>query len=268
MEITNKSNRQGRNLLAYAQMNGLELLRTGDLEKPLGINAKQERELFSRMSRRGLIIRLLRGAYLVPMTMPPGGIFAASEYKIISQLMKSVGGRYQICGPNAFNYYGFSEQLPNRTYVYNNKFSGDRKIGGLQFTFIKLQDRRLGGEIRRKMPEGMEVMMSGKARTLIDALDDYDRFCTIPQAYKWILDEIKKDAVLLPELCTVAEKYARQGTLRRLGWLLSEKAGEEKIAERLLKRLTSKKTVFALLPGLPMKGSINSKWGIMTNGRF
>jgi len=49
-------------------------------------------------------------------------------------------GRYEICGPNAFNRYGFSDQVPNRAYAYNNRLSGERTIGAISQTLIKVSD--------------------------------------------------------------------------------------------------------------------------------
>jgi len=53
-------------LLAYAQLRKVRELRTGDLTRPLGITAKQERELYSRLARAGLIAQVRRGLYLIP----------------------------------------------------------------------------------------------------------------------------------------------------------------------------------------------------------
>jgi predicted transcriptional regulator of viral defense system len=99
---------------AYTQMRKKTLVRTGELTGALGINPKQERELFSRMARAGLIIRLKRGVYLVPPRLPPGGRFGVDEYLILEKFMEVLKGRYQINGPGALNYYGFSDQIPNR----------------------------------------------------------------------------------------------------------------------------------------------------------
>lgn len=41
--------------LAYVQMRNLRSVRSGELTDPLRITAKQERELLSRMARKGLI---------------------------------------------------------------------------------------------------------------------------------------------------------------------------------------------------------------------
>jgi len=59
--------------------------------------------------------------------------------------MSDVDGAYQICGPNAFNRYGFIDQIPIRTYAYNNRISGNRIVGTVALTLIKVSDDRLGG---------------------------------------------------------------------------------------------------------------------------
>jgi hypothetical protein len=58
---------QEAQLLAYLQLRKLRTVRTGDLTGPLQITREQERELFRRMSRGGLIARV-RPAYLSEAT--------------------------------------------------------------------------------------------------------------------------------------------------------------------------------------------------------
>ena len=131
-------------LLAYAQMRGWTTVRTGDLRKPLRLSADQERKLFSRLARAGMIARVWRGLYLVPPRLPLGGKWSPDEGLALATLMAARGGRYQICGLNAFNRYGFDEQMPNRVYAYNNRLWGDRRIGSVSLTLIKVADARLG----------------------------------------------------------------------------------------------------------------------------
>jgi predicted transcriptional regulator of viral defense system len=61
-----KLGQQETRLLAYLQLRKLRTVRTGDLTGPLQITRDQERELFRRMSRGGLIARVRPGLYLVP----------------------------------------------------------------------------------------------------------------------------------------------------------------------------------------------------------
>jgi len=53
-------------LLAYAQLRKKEFISSGEIAAALDINAEQEWKLLNRMATSGLIIRLKRGAYLVP----------------------------------------------------------------------------------------------------------------------------------------------------------------------------------------------------------
>ena len=46
--------------------------------------------------------------------------------------MRDARGRYQMCGPNTFNMYGLDDQVPVRVYAYNNRISGERRIGSVE----------------------------------------------------------------------------------------------------------------------------------------
>jgi predicted transcriptional regulator of viral defense system len=250
---------------AYAQMRKKVLVRTGELTDVLGINPKQERELLSRMSRKGLITRLKRGVYLVPPRVPPGGTYGVDEYLILEKLMEVLKGRYQISGPNAFNYYGFSEQIPNRVYVYNNRIYGDRTIGSRQFSFIKTDDSRLGDTIALKTGTGSKGIMASKTRALLDAVYDWSRFNTIPKAYQWIAEEMKKDKHFVKDLVKMAVKYGNQGTCRRLGYLFRNLDVDRKYLNSLRRKLRPSKSLFPWVPTGPARGSVNKDWGLIIN---
>src|SRR5712692_7247439 len=101
-------------LFALAQLRGNPTLYTGDLVRDLGITAGQEKKLFTRLAAARMIARVRRGMYLVPLKLPLGGVWTPGEGKALNALMQDKEGKYQICGPNAFNRYGYDEQVPNR----------------------------------------------------------------------------------------------------------------------------------------------------------
>src|ERR1035438_6773135 len=120
---------------AYAQMRKLRTVRSGDLTASvLRLKPNQERKLLSRLSRGGLIARVRQGLYLVPPRLPLGGAWTPNEAEALNALMQDAKGRYQICGANTFNRYGFDDQIPNRVYAYNNRISGRRKIRSEEHT--------------------------------------------------------------------------------------------------------------------------------------
>lgn len=78
-------------------------------------------------------MRLKRGVYLVPPRIPAGDKYSPGVALILKKLMEEEQGKYQICGPTAFNYYGFDDQIPSVTCLYNNRISGKRSTGNLAF---------------------------------------------------------------------------------------------------------------------------------------
>ena len=171
----------------------------------------------SRLARKGLIARVRPGLYLVPPRLPPGGRWSPGEFLALSTLMNDRGGRYQVSGPSTFYRYGWTDQVPNRLYAYNNRISGDRQIGPVAMTLIKVADDRLGGTEVVRTPDGIDVIYASKARSLVDAVYDWSRFGSLPQAFDWIRREVKKDDAFAAELVRTTIQFGNQGTIRRMG---------------------------------------------------
>jgi predicted transcriptional regulator of viral defense system len=254
-----------RQLFAYAQMRGLRTLRTGDLTKALGISTRQESKLFTRLSKAGMIAQVRRGLYLVPERLPLGGRWSPDEGLALSTLFDAQDGRYQICGPNAFNRYGFDEQIPTRVYVYNNREWGDRRIGSVALILIKVADKRLGDTEIVQTAEGSKSIYSSRVRTLLDAVYDWSRFDTLPRAYEWIRKELKAKRVTPAELVAVTLKYGDVGTIRRMGALLERESAAPALLRRLEKALPKTSSLIPWIPTKPKRGTVNRRWGVVIN---
>ena len=256
-----------RQLFAYTQLRKLQVLRTGDLVGALGLSDKQERELLSRLSRAGLIARARRGLYLVPPRLPLGAKWSPDEILALNTLMADQGGRYQICGPNAFNRYGFDEQIPNRVYAYNNRLSEESEIGSIALTLIKVSDVRLGGVETVLTTDGLTAVYATRARTLVDAVYDWSRFNTLPRAYDWIRNDLASGRVGLEELIVMTVAYGNQGTMRRIGALLELEQGHLPTLIRLEKKLKRSTSLIPWIPVYPKRGRTNQRWGVVLNGQ-
>lgn len=251
---------------AYTQMRKLRLVRTGDLvHSVLRLNADQERKLLSRLCGGGLIARVRQGLYLVPLQLPLGGVWTPDEAMALNALMEDQSGRYQICGPNAFNRYGFDEQIPNRLYAYNNRLSGDRKIGTVQLTLIKVADKRLGGTEVVTTPSGEKAVYSSRARSLVDAVYDWSRFNGVPRAYGWIINELAEERVTASELINVTLGYGDTGTVRRIGALLEREGTKKSLLRKLEQSLKPTTSLIPWIPSQPKRGTLNRRWGVVFN---
>lgn len=253
-------------LLAFSQMRGSATVRSEEIIEALGLNAAQTRELLSRMSRRGLIARVRRGLYLVPPRLPPGGKWTPSEFLSLDTLIKDRGGHYQICGPSAFLRYGFDEQVPNRVYAYNNILSGQRKIGSASLTLIKVDQSRLGDTDTFTTPQGIKVLYSSRARTLVDAVYDWSRFGSLPRAFDWIRAELKRDPKAAKLITSAAIRFSNLSTLRRLGKLFELEGVEESLLGKIERELPKTSAEIPWCPTRAKRGTIDRRWGVVFNG--
>jgi len=254
--------------LAYAQMRKLRTVRPGDLPRTmLRLTADQERKLLSRLSRKRMIARVRRGLYLIPPRLPLGGAWTPDEILAINTLIEDRDGRYQICGPNAFNRYGYDEQVPNRIYAYNNRISGERVIGAVHLTLIKVADERLGETEEQKTADGETAVHSSRARTLLDAVYDWSRFGSLPRAYDWIRADLRAGRVRPVELVRITLRYGDVGAIRRIGALLEREGVDDRQLRKLAQDLRTPKNPIPWIPGRARRGAIDRRWGVVWNDR-
>lgn len=257
--------KQETQLLAYLQMRKTQTVKAGELTKPLQLSPEQESKLFSRMARGGLIARVRNGLYLVPAQLPLGGAWSPDEILALNTLMEDRGGRYQICGPNAFSRYGFDEQIPTRVYAYNNRISGERTIGAVSLSLIKVADGRLGDTEEVRTQEGRPAVYSSRVRTLVDAVYDWSRFNSLPRAYDWIRSDLAAARVTAAELTRVTLRYGDKGMIRRIGLLLERQGSAAGLLRKLEGALEPSTGLIPWIPGKPKRGTISRRWGVVVN---
>ena len=254
-----------RQLFAYAQMRKLRALRTRDLTGPLGISGKQERELLNRLAKAGMIAQVRRGLYLVPPRLPLGGKWSPEEALVLDTLMDDRQGRYQVCGPNAFNRYGFDEQIPTRVYAYNNRISGERTVGAVALTLIKVAAKRLGDTEQVRTADGLTAVYSSRVRTLVDAVYDWSRFNSLPRAFGWVRAELDAGRVVAADLVRNTLRYGDVGTIRRMGALLDRAGVAAALLRKLERALEPSSSLIAWNPVRPKRGTLDRRWGVVWN---
>ena len=254
-----------RRLFAYLQLRSKTTVRTGELTGPLRLSPLQERNLLSRLARAGWIARVQRGFYLAPDKLPLGGLWSPDEAQALNALMAVRGGRYQICGLSAFNRYGFTEQVPNRTIAYNNRISGERTVGAISLILVKVADRRLGAIERVRMSSGAVARCSSRARSLVDAVYDWASFDTLPRAFDWIRAELRRGRVDAEHLVKLTLRYGDVGTIRRVGGLLERLRVGQRLLLELERALKPSSSVIPWIPTRPKRGRIDRRWGVVWN---
>lgn len=257
--------RQETQMLAYLQMRKQRIVRTGELTGPLELTRAQERELFRRMARGSLIARVRPGLYLVPQQLPLGGSWSPDEASVLNAMLEDRGGRYQICGPNAFNRYGLDDQIPTRVYAYNNRISGARSVGSVALTLIKVADERLGDTEEVAAASGLPAVYSSRVRTLVDAVYDWSRFNSLPRGFGWIRTELKTGRIRLADLVRVTLRYGDVSAIRRIGALLNREGVSPVLVRKLKGALKPTTGLIPWIPTRPKRGAVDRDWGVVWN---
>lgn len=253
---------------SWTQNRSIVTVKTGDLVKALLLTVRQEASLLSRMAMKRLIVAIKRGLYLVPRTIPAGGVFSPSPYLIIDTLMKDVRATgYQISGLTVFNSYGLDTQIPNQLDIYNDKLSGMRTIARQKYRFIKVLPRRLGftQNYQVKEREGeLTVEFSSLPRAVFDSIYDFEKYGTMPKAYCWLKERIN-DRAFIKEFLAVLLKLANVATLKRVGYVLEEAGGKKSVLDDIQRKIPKKLAFIPLDPTKKARGKINAKWGVIIN---
>jgi predicted transcriptional regulator of viral defense system len=261
--------------MALVQNRQMQQIRTGDLVRLLGTTARQERKVLSGMARSGLAARVRRGLYLFPEALPLGGLWSPGEGLALTTLMKDRAGKFQICGPNAFHRYGWDEQVPNRLYAYNDRISGDRSVGRVELTLIRVTAGRLGDTETVTTPEKIDLIYSSRARSLVDAVYDWSRFNSLPRAFGWIRNDLAESRISTADLVDAALNFGNQGTIRRIGYFLAELSGQQRtlaqhipalLIMRLERALRPSSSTISWIPTISKRGQVNKRWGVVVNG--
>lgn len=246
-------------LLSWAQMRGVQRATSAEITKALRLDRDQCRRLLDRMNRKGMLVQLQRGLYLIPAKLPPGGKWTPPPAVILRNLFEAKNGDWQETGPSAFHFHGLTDQIPNTTTVYNTRYSSRTKIAGLGIEMIKVAPARLG---LASDESGRRVGTLG--RVVMDAVFDFARFGTLPKAYRWIRER-KDDEVFLKDLVQSAIKHGDAPTRRRIGCVLEMLGADAKRIKTLKKSIPPFRSFIPLAPSDSRQGITDKTWGIILN---
>lgn len=237
-------------------MNDLELVKklektkltvfsTQQLSVFLGMNTTSTVVRLNRLVKKGVLLRLIRGKYVLPSSdvlALASNIYSPSYASLYS----------------AFEHYGTTTQSPRIIDVINTTTSKTLTIslekGKFDLRFIKTNPTLMFGYMKINQ-NGKEIIIAEKEKAIIDGLLFPD-YVPLDELLLCILSGIDHKKII-----EYAKKTRRQTVLKRLGYLLS-KAGI-KISNKQFPSLSS--TYIALDPNLPRRGRYDKKWRVIIN---
>lgn len=268
---TPRNSNQQYKAFAYAERKADDepccVLSSTELERVLGINKKQTARLFTRLVKDGRIQQLQRGVYLFPGRLPPGKKWKPSPYLALAHYMNWKKATWQISGLDALSRHGFTTQIPQSLFVYNDVYSGEKEVGGSQFIFVKVPKTKLGHIVTFSIPGSqLKLIYSSKARVVFDMFFEQARVKMLGLAINAVRLS-QNDKSFLNELIECALRYGNKASQQRIGFVLSS-LGVNGIKLKILRKDLGKNV--AAIPLFPpsRKGHVNKEWGIIETAEF
>jgi len=229
-----------------------ELLSTGQ-------NAKN---LLDRLARKGWIIRLKNGVYLVvPLEAGYGG---ARDWTLHGfALASAVAKDYYISYMSALNYWGMTDRVPAEVLVATTKPQRTRKVIDTTIRFVSIDRRKMFG-FETEVVDGFKVAVASREKAIADCLDR-PKYCGgIEEVAKAI--RFSRQGLDLAKLCDYAARMGNSAVLKRLGYI-AEEEGLGELASKVAQARLGEGYSY-LDPSGPKAGTIKARWRIIENIRI
>ena len=240
-------------LLSYLAENRKNIFALNDVVEVLDCSYENAKVIVERLSKKKWIERIIKGKYLiVPLSAGVRGEYTEHEF-IIASLFESCYIAYW----TALNYYGFTEQVPNRIFVATRKRIKDREILGMDFKFVYGSEKKFFGFDGISI-SNVRVNISDKEKTIVDCLDK-PKYCGgIGEIVKAIF--FAKEEIDLEKLTDHAIKTGNNAVMKRLGFIVDYLGLDSTDMECKISDSYS-----ILDPTKGKNGRYNSKWKLLIN---
>lgn len=165
-------------------------------------------DLIEKLQKKRKLVSIKKGVYMVVPFNSINKMWSLDNYKIIDYILKE---DYYIGLYNAFNLHGFTEQIPNKLFIFNTKYSADKQILHYNIKFFKVKRDKLFGITKDKYP------FSDKERTIIDALEYPGHIASLSE----IVDRIKDVKFNKKRLVDYAIQYNSIKIMKLVGILIN-----------------------------------------------
>ncbi|MFC1546384.1 type IV toxin-antitoxin system AbiEi family antitoxin [bacterium] len=160
-----------------------------------------------------------------------------------------------------YNYWGFTDQIPQTIYVLNLTKNDKKKIGNIKYEALRIDKKKYFG-IKKIKIESEEICISDKERTLVDFI--YNPIGSIDNVEQVLKDNLGK--IDIEKFIKYLKRFPIVSVRKRAGYFL-EKIGCKKKYLDDLKNIIGNKLTYVVLDPMKKsrKGKINKEWQIIVN---
>ena len=228
-----------------------------DAKAIIGENAKNS---IYNLVRKKWILKLKRGLYtIVPLDIGVKGAdsFVMHNFVIASKLVEP----YYIGYWSALNFYGFSDQIPQATFIGTTKAKKGLLILETSYLFVQIKKSSLFG-IKDIKIEEERIKISDKNKTISDCLNHPEHGGGIDEVARSIYFSIEE--IDINKIVKYARKTGNITIIKRLGYILDTCGLIEK-HKMIFDKIELSKGYSLFDPLSPKKGKYNERWLLLIN---
>ena len=160
-----------------------------------------------------------------------------------------------------YNYWGFTEQIPQTVFVLNLRKNAQKTIGDVKYEAVKIDEKKYFG-IQKIKIEDTDVCISDKERTLVDFVyNPIGSFNNVAPVLKESIKEIDLDKFI-----NYLNRFPVVSVRKRAGFFLDEIGCGNTLLKKIKKSIGRQDTYVVLDPSnKSRKGKINKEWKIIVN---
>ncbi|MCK4322557.1 hypothetical protein KAX08_08595 [candidate division WOR-3 bacterium] len=233
---------------------------TSEFTQKLFNDSKKGSNILNRLTKKGRLVQIERGKYLIIPIRAPNQLWTPNEFVIAKFWMGEVS--YYIGYFTMYNYWGFISQIPQTIFILNTKKSRTKTIGGIKYKAVKVKEEKYYGVEKIKV-DGEDIYISDKERTLVDFI--FYPIGSFENIKNVIRNNIKE--IDLAKFIKYLNRFPVNAVRKRAGYLLEEIGCPQNLLEKVKMKIGGKTSYVVLNPDNPTrKGKVNKNWGIIING--
>ena len=245
-------------LVSRAEYEKQKLITTAFAIKLFG-NRNKASSVLSSLTKKGRLLQLQRGKYLLVPIKAPNQQWSFNEFLLAALWMGDIP--YYVGYFTMYNYWGLTEQVPQTVFVLNTKRSREKLIGQVLFKAVKIDTRKYYG-IQKIKIEDEQVCISDKERTLVDFL--YNPVGSFGNMENVLKENIKK--INMNKFTKYLQRFPVATVRKRAGYLLEKIGCDDSLLKQLRKSIANDVTYVVLDPTKKSrKGTISKDWRIIVN---
>lgn len=246
-------------LLSRSEFEKQRVVTTDYAVKVLG-NYRKATSLLDNLAKRNRLIQLKRGKYLVVPLKAPNQSWMPHEFVVASLWMGEIP--YYVGYSSMYNYWGFTEQIPQKVTILNAETNRMRKIGKISFRAMKISSKKMFGIKKIKIDEEY-VSISDKERSLVDFISK--PIGSWGNVQEVINEQIKK--IDVKKFVRYLNKFPVIAVRKRAGFMLERAGVSLEELSRLKSSIGRDNSYSPFNPFIKSrKGAVNQDWKVILNG--